>query len=88
MITELLMQAVVGVWLGLVSVLPQEDANDPLREKFDWESAYGVFDGVFQADGWLPMTAIILGLAVLLSLRILVFIWSFAQTLWKSLPFT
>ena len=88
MITEAVMNAVLGVWLALLSALPEEDEDNPIAERFEWDEAHGIFDGVLMVNGWIPMYLILVGLATLLAFRLLVFLYSFAYTAWKALLFT
>ena len=82
------MNSVMGVWLALVSLLPEEDPEDPISERFDWEASHGVFDGILEVNSWIPMNLILAGLATLLVMRLLTFLYSSLHTLWKALPFT
>lgn len=87
MITEALMSVFTGVWLGILSLLPEGDA-EAFEESVDWEAAHGLFEPVFHLDGWLPMTLMLTLTAVMIGFRMIFLTYSTGYHIWKALPFT
>lgn len=84
MVTELLMEALVGALVALVSPLPVSDLDTT-----GWqEHAESIFTNIGQANGWLPIEELMWGLGVMLAARVAVMTYRIARSMWDALPLT
>lgn len=87
MIVEALLSVGIGLWLGILSLLPSGD-TEAFEESFEWESAHGLFEPIWMLDAWLPMTLMLTCIGILWSMRLAIFVYSTLHHIWKALPFT